>query len=290
MSAHADPRTDLARWQRSLLPAGLTDDGEGRRSPGDWVVDLLATALALALGTAVLAATWDDHGETMRVVDVVLGLLSIAALWLRRSYPAAVGVGTNTVASVSGMAGPAGLIALYGVAHRSSWRVVGAVSALSVVASVAYPRIYPGEDSSGVDETGDVGQRRLRVLRALLALAQHADHLAQLLHDRVRGGADHARGLGDLLWRRVRTELERARVQAQKRDAVGEHIVHLARDPAPLGLARLLDVQALLGLQALGALTQREHELAPGAREQPPADDHDRDQQAEQQLQQIAVA
>ena len=151
MSAQADPRTELARWQRSLLPAGLTDGGEGRRSPGDWAVDLLATALALALGTAVLAATWDDHGETMRVVDVVLGLLSIAALWLRRAHPAAVGVGTNAVAAVSGMAGPAGLIALYGVAHRSSWRVLGAASALSVVASVAYPMIYPGEDSSGVD-------------------------------------------------------------------------------------------------------------------------------------------
>jgi signal transduction histidine kinase len=151
MSAHADPRADLARWQRSLLPAGLMDGGEGRRSPGDWVVDLLATALALALGTALLAVTWDDHSETLRVVDVVLGLLSIAALWLRRSYPAAVGVGTNAAAVLSGMAGAAGLIALYGVAHRSSWRVIATASALSATTAVVYPVIYPGDDSSGVD-------------------------------------------------------------------------------------------------------------------------------------------
>ena len=136
---------------------------------------------------------------------------------------------------------------------------------------------------------GDVGQRRLRALRALLALAQHADHLAQLLHHRVRGGADHARGLGDLLRRRVGAELERARVQAQQRDAVGEHVVHLARDPAPLGLARLLDVQALLGLQPLGALVQRAHQLAPRAGEQAPADHHDREQHPERHVQPVAV-
>ena len=151
MTVHADPRAELARWQRSLLPAGLMDGGEGGRSPGDWVVDLLATALALALGVALLAATWDDHSETMQVVDVVLGLLSIAALWLRRSFPAAVGVGTNAAALVSGMAGAAGLIALYGVAHRSSWKVVGVVSALALAAAVVYPVLYPGEDSSGVN-------------------------------------------------------------------------------------------------------------------------------------------
>ena len=87
--------------------------------------------------------------------------------------------------------------------------------------------------------------------------------------------ADHAGGLGDLLRRRVGAELERAGVQAQQRHAVGEHVVHLARDPAALGLARLLDPQPLLGLEPRRPLAQREHELAPGAREQPPADHHD---------------
>jgi signal transduction histidine kinase len=151
MSAHADPRAELARWQRSLLPAGLMDGGAGGRSPGDWVVDVLATVLAFGLGAALLAATWDDHSEPMRVVDVVLGLLSIAALWLRRSHPAAVGVGTSAAALLSGLAGAAGLIALYGVAHRSSWRVLGAVSALSASAALVFPVLYPGEDTSGVN-------------------------------------------------------------------------------------------------------------------------------------------
>ena len=68
-----------------------------------------------------------------------------------------------------------------------------------------------------------------------------------------------AGGARDLLRRRVRAELERAGVQAQQRDPVGEHVVHLARDPRPLGVAGLLDAQLLLGLGAAQALA-----LAPG--------------------------
>ena len=81
------------------------------------------------------------------------------------------------------------------------------------------------------------------------ALAQHADDVAQLLERGVRAGADDARRLGDLLGGGVGVELERAGVQAQQRDAVGQDVVHLARDPQALGLAGLLDAQALLGLE-----------------------------------------
>ena len=89
------------------------------------------------------------------------------------------------------------------------------------------------------------------------------------------------RGLGDLLGGGVGMELERAGVQAQQRDAVGQDVVHLARDAQALGLAGLLDAQALLGLQRARALAQREHELALDADEQPPADHDAGDQHAE---------
>ena len=103
-------------------------------------------------------------------------------------------------------------------------------------------------------------------------LAQHADHLAQVLQRLVRARAHDAGGARDLLGRRVGAELERARVHAQQRDPVGEHVVHLARDAGALVLARLLDAQLLLGLGALGALAQRQHELAARAHEHPPRD------------------
>ena len=57
-----------------------------------------------------------------------------------------------------------------------------------------------------------------------------------------------------------------------------EHVVHLARDPRALVLARLLDAQLLLGLGAVGPLAQRQHELAPRAHEHAPRDDADRDE------------
>ena len=63
-------------------------------------------------------------------------------------------------------------------------------------------------------------------------------------------GADHRGRARDLLGRRVGAELERAGVQAQQRDPVGEDVVHLARDPCPLGVADLLDAQLLFGLGA----------------------------------------
>jgi len=88
----------------------------------------------------------------------------------------------------------------------------------------------------------------------------------------VSAGADDARGLGDLLRRRVRAELERPGVDAQQRHPVGEHIVHLAGDPPALRLAGLGDLEPLLGLQPLGPLPERVHELPARAHEQPPAD------------------
>ena len=122
---------------------------------------------------------------------------------------------------------------------------------------------------SGASPSGDV--------------AQHADHRPQVLQRLMGGGPDHAGRACDLLRRRVGPELQRARVQRQQRDPVREHVVHLARDPRPLGLPGLLHAQLLLRLSPLGAITQRDHELAPGADEHAPdedaGDDHDRQQQ-----------
>ena len=61
-------------------------------------------------------------------------------------------------------------------------------------------------------------------------------------------------------------------VDAQQRHPVGEHVVHLAGDPPALGLAGLGDLEPLLGLQPLGPLPERVHELPARAHEQPPAD------------------
>ena len=136
-----------------------------------------------------------------------------------------------------------------------------------------------------LDERGEVGERRLRRLRQALAavLAQHADHAAQLVERGPRALADHAGRRGDLLGRSVGVELERAGVDGEQREAVGEHVVHLARDPPPLGRARL--VRGAVGLRA-----QRAHELAPRAHEEPPADHDAGHQQAGRDVGPVAAA
>ncbi|HET8952120.1 MAG TPA: histidine kinase [Solirubrobacteraceae bacterium] len=242
MSAHADPRVELARWQRSLLPAGLMDDGERRRSPGDWVVDVLATVLAFAAGAVLLAVTWQDHSHALQIVDAVLGALSIAALWLRRSHPAAVGVGTTAVSAVSAMAGVAGLIALYGVAHRSSWRMVAVVSALSAAAAAAYPAIYPGEDSHSVNVPvgvlltvvvvgwGLFARARRELVRSLQDRAARLETEQRLHVEQAREAERRriAREMHDVLAHRVSLLSLHAGALEFRPDAPPEEIAHAA--------------------------------------------------------------
>ena len=67
-----------------------------------------------------------------------------------------------------------------------------------------------------------------------VAVAQQADHVAQVLEGRARVLADDAGRL-------VAAVLERARVQGQQGQAVGEDVVHLAGDAAALGGAGVGD-------------------------------------------------
>ena len=101
-------------------------------------------------------------------------------------------------------------------------------------------------------------------------LAEHSDHAAQLLECLAGGRAQQLGGLPHLLRRQVGPDLERAGVQRQQRDPVGEHVVHLAGDPGALGHPGPVLVQPLVGLGAQGTLAQGEQKLASGPDEHPP--------------------
>src|SRR4051794_9513543 len=108
----------LPRWQRMLLPGELRDGARGRRTARDWVVDLAMFAIAAGLSALVLGATARDHSELEWVIDVVLGAVAFAAMWLRRSHPLAVGLIAGGCSLVSGPAGGPPLLALFNVAAR----------------------------------------------------------------------------------------------------------------------------------------------------------------------------
>ncbi len=146
MDAGADPRAELARWQRPLLPAGLHERPGGRRTARDWMVDVLMFVAACAIGALLLGSTWDEHEGIGRAVDLALGAASLAALWFRRSHAVTVGVLTGLAAIVSAAAGGAALIALFNAALRAPWLGLAAVAALGFAVSAIFPAIYPSGD------------------------------------------------------------------------------------------------------------------------------------------------
>ncbi|MBS1892244.1 MAG: hypothetical protein JST59_13190, partial [Actinobacteria bacterium] len=73
-----------ARWQRRMLPGSMVDGPGAERSLRDWAVDVLITVVALGIGMIALHDTWSEHGTTTAILDIGLGIASLAALWDRR--------------------------------------------------------------------------------------------------------------------------------------------------------------------------------------------------------------
>jgi signal transduction histidine kinase len=160
MTELTEPQTNVARWQRRLLPGELIETEEGRRSPRDWVVDVLLVLAALTIGGLGLGETWSDHSDVMKVVDIVVGTAVCLSLWVRRSHPVGVAFVAVIVGAFSAMAGGAAIIAVFNVALRASRRSLLLVVALSLGAFAIFPLLYPG-----------VGSFALQFLFGLLLLA-----------------------------------------------------------------------------------------------------------------------
>ena len=113
---------------------------------------------------------------------------------------------------------------------------------------------------------------------AVRCVAQQGDHRVEVFERLVCAGADHCGGARDLRGLCLRAELERAGVQAQQRDPVGEDVVHLSCYACALGGADLFDSQLLFGLRAADAFALR---LAPAAHDHSRRDDRHRDERVD---------
>jgi signal transduction histidine kinase len=138
--------TTMPRWHHALLPGELRDDPDGRRSARDWIVDALLYLIAFGIGIAVLADNWAEHGDVMLIVDVVLGVASLIALWWRRSHPGTVGGVTAAASIVSATAAGPWAVATFNVALRGTRREIVTVLAVTAVSIQLFPRIYPSDD------------------------------------------------------------------------------------------------------------------------------------------------
>jgi signal transduction histidine kinase len=154
-----------ARWQRRLLPGSMVDGPGARRSLRDWAVDVLVTAVSLGIGLIVLHAGWHEHVGYSRqsnvtdlaghvlplVIDIGLGIASLAALWDRRRHPVGVAVFVITASSVSALSGGAALVALFNVALRCDRRRLLWAALGTFTASVVYALLYPSGDAARDD-------------------------------------------------------------------------------------------------------------------------------------------
>jgi signal transduction histidine kinase len=141
-AAHVKEGLEPARWQRSLLPGSMVDGPGADRSLRDWTVDALVTVVALGIGVLAAHDTWDRHGTAGRVLDVVLGLASLAALWDRRRHPVGVAAFVIPAAAVSALSGGAGLVVLFNAAIRCDRRQLFWIILASVASSVVYGLLY----------------------------------------------------------------------------------------------------------------------------------------------------
>jgi signal transduction histidine kinase len=141
-SVDAKQGLEPARWQRSLLPGSMVDGPGAQRSLRDWAVDGLVTVVALAVGVLALHGSWPQHGGAARVVDILLGIASVTALWDRRRHPVGVAAFVIAASAFSALAAGAGLVVLFNAAIRCDRRSLIWIAVASIAASVVYGLLY----------------------------------------------------------------------------------------------------------------------------------------------------
>jgi signal transduction histidine kinase len=253
----------VPRWQRALLPGGLHDSGEDRRSVRDWLVDVATSVVALGIGLLLLDATWSDHSGFEVGLDIAAGVVAWLVLWRRRSHPVAVGLMTGAAAVVSALAAGAAVVGLFNAAIRAPTRALAAVVALNLVGTAILPVLYPGQDPYGMQVlvgtllTGVVVgwglfvrvQRQL--LRSLRDRATRVESEQRLRLEQAREAERRriAREMHDVLAHRVSLLSLHAGALEFRSDAPAEEVAEAAaviRANAHAALAELREVIGVL--------------------------------------------
>lgn len=130
----------------SMLPAVLRadppltpDSAHLPRSTRDWIVDVAAFLVAIAVGAiVVLISSGSQSNRPVLIADLACGAVACLALWLRRRWPAGVAVALVPLAAFSAAATGATGIALFNVAVHRRLPLVAAVGLLQTLAAFVY--------------------------------------------------------------------------------------------------------------------------------------------------------
>jgi signal transduction histidine kinase len=205
------------RWQRFLLPGAMVGAPDGRRSPRDWMVDVVMFVLAVGCGALVLEQSWDDHSDLTAILDIVVGAIACLTLWVRRRFPVAVAVFSLTASVFSGLAAGPAIMATFNAAIRASSRALMGIVPLSFAGVVIFPLLYPGSDPYieqlliGSLVTGAVFGWGLFV-RAQRAVVQSLRDRAERLESEQRQRVEQAR------------EAERLRIAGEMHDVLAHRV------------------------------------------------------------------
>ncbi|WP_246278413.1 sensor histidine kinase [Phytohabitans rumicis] len=140
---------------RALLPGSLLAEpdpdagGVARRTPRDWVVDVLVFVLAVGVALAMAAIGYEEGVDPGRnTLDLLLGLLSCGALWLRRRWPVGVALALSAVGVYAATSIGAAVVGYFTVAVHRRFAVAAAVGAIGFAGGFLFPLLRPEWDSS----------------------------------------------------------------------------------------------------------------------------------------------
>lgn len=174
------------------------------------------------------------------VLVILLSLASAASLWWRRRWPVAIALGIAVPMLVTDAVGGAGLVAVYTVASRRSWRMAVVVAAVHLAVSALWLEVFEPDQSfyavmvlsiallSIPIAWGTIVKARREVIDSLRDRAEKAETTALERVDRVRGQEREriAREMHDSLAHRismvslhagaleVRADADRAEIEA----------------------------------------------------------------------------
>ena len=214
----------------SLLELDRRDDQPWRhvrRSGRDWTVDVICVVLSAVVGAAFLAATATDQpapSPFVLVIDGVFGVISCAALWLRRRFPVGVAVLTALLSIFSVATAVAATIAMFTVAVHRRMQTALVIGLLNVATAGLFFLIRP----QNVRINGEpvawwiLTVTTTAMLAAVVAwgmLVRARRQLVMSLHERARRAEAEQRLLADQA-----RQAERARIAREMHDVVAHRV------------------------------------------------------------------
>jgi signal transduction histidine kinase len=209
---------------RSFLPSLLLDGAAEdaalrppRRSARDWFVDVVAFALAVALGATSFVEAYPDGvgGDLLAQADLAAGVVFCVAMWWRRRWPVALALAVTPFGVFAASTGGPAVVLLFSLAVHRPFRVAATVTALQVLTTIPYYRIHPDPDMPFLASLLVVGP----VVVAVMAWGVGVRSRRQL----VASLRERAEREQSLLVEQAR-QAERARIAREMHDALAHRI------------------------------------------------------------------